>query len=105
MHFELCEPLSVEELRTFEEQTNNEYHKSVAKLIDRKINAAYKLYPNNYIAHDLLYGNTKYRSMYTDEQYDAFIHHLSVLERYETCDMDRLKEIFIRIYSNPIDNK
>lgn len=105
VHFELCEPLSVEELSAFEEQTNNEYHKSVAKLIDRRINAAYRLYPNNYIAHDLLYGNTKYQYMYTDEQYEAFISHLSVLERYDTCDVDRLKEIFIRIYSNPIDNK
>jgi hypothetical protein len=105
VHFELCEPLSVEELSAFEEQTNNEYHKSVAKLIDRKINAAYRLYPNNYIAHDLLYGNTKYQYMYTDEQYEAFISHLSTLERYDTCDVDKLKEIFIRIYSNPIDNK
>ena len=105
VHFELCEPLSVEELSAFEEQTNNEYHKSVAKLIDSRINAAYKLYPNNYIAHDLLYGNTKYQSNYTDEQYDTFINRLSTLERYETCDVERLKEIFIRIYSNPIDNK
>jgi hypothetical protein len=105
VHFELCEPLSVEELSAFEEQTNNEYHKSVAKLIDRRINAAYRLYPNNYIAHDLLYGNTKYQYMYTDEQYEAFISHLSTLERYDTCDVDKLKEIFIRIYSNPIDNK
>jgi hypothetical protein len=97
--------LSVEELSAFEEQTNNEYHKSVAKLIDRRINAAYRLYSNNYIAHDLLYGNTKYQYMYTDEQYEAFISHLSTLERYDTCDVDKLKEIFIRIYSNPIDNK
>lgn len=105
VHFELCEPISVAELSAFESQTNNEYHKSVAKLIDRRINTAYRLYPNNYIAHDLLYGNTKYHSMYTEEQYNAFIHHLRALERYDTCDMERLKEIFIGIYSNPVDNK
>ena len=105
VHFELCEPISVAELSAFDNQTNNEYHKSVAKLIDRRINTAYRLYPNNYIAHDLLYGNTKYRSMYTDEQYDAFMKHLSELERYDTCDLERLKEIFISIYSNPVDNK
>ena len=105
VHFELCEPISVAELSSFEDQTNNEYHKSVAKLIDQRINTAYKLFPNNYIAHDLLYGNTKYQSMYTEEQYNAFISHLKTLERYDTCDMERLKEIFIGIYSNPIDNK
>lgn len=105
VHFELCEPLSVAELSAFENQTNNEYHKSVAQLIDSRINTAYRLYPNNYIAHDLLYGNTKYKSMYSDDQYQAFINHLSELERYDTCDLDKLKEIFIGIYSNPIDKK
>lgn len=105
VHFEFCKPISLAELSAFEGQTNNEYHKSVAKLIDQRITTAYRLYPNNYIAHDLLYGNTKYRAMYTDEDYNAFIEHLSALERYDTCDIERLKEIFIGIYSNPIDNK
>lgn len=105
VHIELCEPLSVAELSAFENQTNNEYHKSVAKLLDSRINTAYRLYPNNYIAHDLLYGNTKCHSMYTDEQYDAFVKYMSALEKYDTCDQERLREIFIGIYANPVDNK
>ncbi len=105
VHFELCKPISVPELSAFESQTNNEYHKSVAKLLDRRINAAYRLYPNNYIAHDLLYGNEKYKSMYTQEQYDAFRERLALLDRYDTCDLERLKEIFIGIYAHPVDNQ
>ncbi len=105
VHIELCQPISVAELSAFENQTNNEYHKSVAKLIDRHINTNYRLYPNNYIAHDLLYGNTKYRDMYTDEQYETFQKRLSKLDKYDTCDIDRLKEIFVGIYSNPVDNR
>ena len=105
VHIELCQPISVAELSAFENQTNNEYHKSVAKLIDRRINTNYRLYPNNYIAHDLLYGNTKYRDMYTDEQYETFQKRLSKLDKYDTCDIDRLKEIFVGIYSNPVDNR
>ena len=105
VHIELCEPLSAAELSAFENQTSNEYHKSVSKLLDSRINTAYRLYPNNYIAHDLLYGNMKYRSMYTDEQYNAFIKHMTELERYDTCDQERLRDIFIGIYSNPVDNK
>lgn len=105
VHFEICAPIFVAELTAYENQINNAYHKSVAKLIDRRINTAYKLYPNNYIAHDLLYSNTKYRSMYTDAQYETFISHLSQLDKYDTCDMERLKEIFIGIYANPVDNK
>ena len=105
VHFELCQPISRAELAAFEQQTNNEYHKSVAKLIDSRINTAYRLYPNNYIAHDLLYGNTKYSGMYTEAEYEAFIKRLSKLDKYDTCDIERLKEIFISIYANPVNNK
>lgn len=105
VHIQLCQPISVEELSVFEQQTNNEYHKSVAKLIDSRINAGYRLYPNNYIAHDLLYGNTKYSSMYTDKEYDAFVKRLEKLDRYDTCDLERLREIFVGIYANPVDNR
>ena len=43
--------------------------------------------------------------MYSKDDYDKFIHHMSKLDRYDACDIDRLKEFFIGIYSNPIDNK
>ena len=43
--------------------------------------------------------------MYSEEQYDAFTRRLSKLDRYDTCDMERLKDIFLGIYANPIDNK
>lgn len=105
VHIEICEPISFAELSAFENLTNNEYHKSVAKLLDRRINTAYRLYPNNYIAHDLLYGNMKYRSMYTEEQYNAFVKHMAVLDQYDTCDQERLRDIFIGIYANSVDNK
>lgn len=105
VHIELCRPITIDDLSIFENQTNNDYHKSVAQLIDKRINGAYRLYPNNYIAHDMLYGNKKYNNMYTDNQYALFEQRLSTLDKYDTCDIERLKEIFIRIYSNPIDNK
>ena len=105
VHIALCQPIRMVELSAFESQTNNEYHKSVARLIDSRINMNYRLYPNNYIAHDMLYGNTRYQSMYTEEEYNAFCQHLQELDRYEeTCDLERLREIFIGIYANPVDN-
>jgi len=106
VHIAICQPIRMAELSAFERQTNNEYHKSVAKLIDSRINMAYRLYPNNYIAHDILYGNTRYQSMYTEQEYDLFCKHLAKLDRYEdTCDIERLREIFIGIYANPVDNR
>ena len=105
VHFELCEPISVAELVTYEGLTNNEYHKAVAKLLDSRINTAYRLYPNNYIAHDIRYGNNKYRELYTNSQYDEFVKHMSKLDKFDTCDIEQLRDIFLAIYSNPVDNK
>ena len=106
VHIAICQPIRMVELSAFERQTNNEYHKSVARLIDSRINMAYRLFPNNYIAHDILYGNTRYQSMYTEKEYDLFRQRLQKLDRYEdTCDIERLKEIFVGIYANPVDNR
>ena len=81
VHIAICQPIRIAELSAFERQTNNEYHKSVARLIDGRINIAYRLFPNNYIAHDILYGNTRYQSMYTEEEYASFCQHLLKLDR------------------------
>ena len=105
VHLALCEPLSVPELMALEGQTNVEYHKAVAQLIDRRINTAYRLYPNNYIAHDLLYGNRRYQQMYTQEEFDAFAARLATLDKYDSFDLERLKEIFLGIYANPVENR
>ena len=104
VHIQLCQPLSACELASLEGMANSEYHKAVARLIDRRINSAYRLYPNNYVAHDLLYGNTRYREQYTDGQYDTFCERLARLDHYDTCDLDRLRELFLGIYANPVDN-
>jgi len=103
VHIELCRPLAIDDFMAFERLTNNEYHKAVARLIDSRINAAYRLYPNNYIAHDLLYGNTKYESMYDDRQREAFMKRLAKLDKYDTCELERLKELFLGIYANPVE--
>lgn len=51
VHFELCEPVTDVDLHAFDGMTNNEYHRAVSHLIDQRIVNAYRLYPNNYIAH------------------------------------------------------
>lgn len=106
VHIELCEPLRYEELLKFDSLTNNDYHKEVANLIDQRINQAYRLFPNNYIAHDILFGNSKYKRMYTAQQYRDFKRRIDLLYQYEeTCDVERLKELFLGIYANPCDNR
>lgn len=106
VHFEVCKPLGFEELNVFSDLTSVEFHKAVANLLDQRICSSYHLYPNNYIAHDILYGNKKYSDMYSSEEKDAFMHRMNKLQKYEEeCDMDKLYEIFLGIYANPVDSK
>lgn len=103
VHFELCEPITPRELQQFEHLTNNEYHKAVAHLIDSRINAGYRLWPNNYIAHDLRYGSKVFQPFYTEKERKTFLRYLSQLDKYDDCDLDQLKDIFLSIYSNPVE--
>lgn len=105
VHIEICEPISRMELMKLEQLTSNEYHKAVARLLDERINKAYRLYPNNYIAYDLRYGTRKYQDFYTPQQKEEFLAHVRELEHYDTCDIEMLKDIYLGIYANPVNNK
>lgn len=111
VHFEICPQIREEELSAFDCMTANEYHQQVARLIDQRIISHYRLWPNNYIAHDMLYGTNTYREHYTDEEKQLFVEHMAVLnqmaqlEQYEVTDLDALYDIFLRIYANPVNQK
>lgn len=110
VHYELCPAITKEDLLPLSECTLNEFHLRVARLLDQRIHAHYRLWPNNYIAHDMLYGQTTYRDRYTDEQRQAFMNRLNELDRatsleqYGVTDRDALYEIFLGIYANPVNN-
>lgn len=106
VHIEFCKPITEDELKQLGECTSCEFHKNVAELIDRRICSAYRLTPNNYIAHDMLYGTSEYAHMYSQEQKAEFIAYMKQLEKYEMdCDVEALVNIFLGIYSNPVDSK
>ena len=103
VHFEFCPQIKKEELAIFNNFTNNDYHKKIAQLIDDRIINAYKLWPNNYIAYDIQYGQKRFTDKYSEEEKEAFTKHLAKLEQYED-QLDELKEILLSIYSNPVKN-
>lgn len=104
VHIHFCPPVTKEDLLQFDSSTINEYNRMVAKLLDNRIQRNYYLFPNHFIAHDLLYGNTHYKSMYTSDQKRIFKEHILKLDRYEVDDNSVLKEFFLRIYANPVTN-
>ena len=76
----------------------------MSNLIDRRVHRAYRLTPNNYIAHDLKSGSEEYASRYTEEQKAAFMKRFETLRQYEDdCDVELLFNIWLGIYAHPVD--
>jgi hypothetical protein len=105
VHIQLCEPLRRNELERYADLTTSMFDIRVAQLIDSRIRPAYRLYPNNYIAHDMLYGNTDCRDHYTEEDKLAFTRRLDKLSEYDVEQPALLRDIFLGIYANPINNE
>ena len=53
--------------------SNGERLEVLAQLIDSKIHKNFKLWPNNYIAYDLLHSVNKFSKFYNDEEKEKFI--------------------------------
>lgn len=104
VHVEICEPIHAEELQLLDNLTKQDYVKAVAKLIDKRINAAYFLHPNNYIAFDMRYGTRRYSDKYTQSQKELFFQRLKELSAYGDSNMDVLMDIFLGIYANPVNS-
>lgn len=77
----------------------------VAELLDHRINSGYKLFPTNYVAHDIRSGSSQYENYYTQDHKDAFLQRMEMLRQYDDCSQEALQEIFLGIYANPVINR
>ena len=85
-----------------------EYYKAVAQHMDREIHSHYRLFPNNYIADDLLNGNTAHADHYTETDKTRFMQYLDgQLAKIHIADKDEdfLRERLLTMYANPLRNK
>lgn len=79
----------------------------VAALIDRGIHSNYVLYPNNYVAADLLEEGSRFATHYTPEDKARFEAYLArQLERIQLAEKDEqfLRERLLTMYANPVKN-
>ncbi|MDR3266394.1 MAG: acyltransferase [Tannerella sp.] len=104
VYVSICKPITSQEF-DFKYHVPNEFYKGVASLIDSRIYENYKLHSNNYIAHDILEGNTKYSEYYTAEEREMFIERCHQMLNQIEGEEDVLMKIFLGIYANPVNKK
>lgn len=83
---------------------NNDKLYYICKLIDKQIYENYRLYPNNYIAHDLMNANNLYAAYYTEEQKQAFEQYLQRKSIIQDVSKEKMMDYLLRIYATPVDN-
>lgn len=85
-----------------------ELFRLIADHIDRQIFAGYRLYPNNYVALDLLQGDSAHADHYTAEDKAHFEAYLKdQLDKIEMEGKDNayLREQMLKMYANPAINQ
>ena len=110
MTISICPTITYDDLKKFEEADKHEIVPAVAEMIDKRIYANYKLYPNNYIAHDWLSGSCTFKKYYTQEEEDVFKAYCDKIfsKLYEELGSEaekRFTEILLGIYAIPVANK
>ena len=80
---------------------------AISAMIDKAIHANYKMYPNNYVAADLLSGTEEFAAHYTAEDKQRFLGYLDKqLARIDIPNKDEafLFEKMLQMYANPLKN-
>ncbi len=110
MNIAICRSITREDLNEYEGADKREIIQAVADLIDKRIYENYRLYPNNFIAHDWLSGTSTFKSHYTEKDKDIFKAYCDKIfsKLYEELGSKaetRFTEILLGIYANPVENK
>ena len=107
MRFSFGSPLNLDDLpheaKTKEEQ--NKIIEEIANRIDSQIYSNYKLWPNNFIAYDMLMQEHRFKNKYThaeEKKFEMMVEQAMIHIDFPITD---IQERFLKLYANPVINK
>lgn len=86
-------------------ELQNKIAQEIAEKIDQQIYANYKLWPNNYIAYDMLNQEHRFKSKYThaeERKFKIMVEQAMVNIDFPIID---IQERFLKLYATPVINK
>lgn len=104
VHLAVAESITEEDLRFCDEFDKNQKFQKLAEIIDQRVFRHYHLWPNNYIAYDILNQTDQYSDFYTEQQFADFQSYMDEGLAKLIGEADELREIFLGIYANPVVN-
>jgi hypothetical protein len=86
-----------------EKRPNNKISK-LAEIIDNEVYRHYKMWPNNFIAYDLLFECNYYKDIYSSLEKEEFLNYMQDEISNIEGNKKKVTELFLGIYANPLVN-
>ncbi|MBU2648061.1 1-acyl-sn-glycerol-3-phosphate acyltransferase [bacterium] len=85
---------------TFGKPLDKDYanEKEVAQAVDEAIHRQYRLWPCNFIAHDVISGTDTYRNQYNNQDREAF------LGKYHNLNPE-VRKVVLQCFANPVNSR
>ena len=107
VHFQVA-PCINDVLSTLDRSLSKpELYATISTLVDKRIHANYRIYPGNYVAHDLLSGQATFSTQYTVEEkqrFEAYVDKQLARIDIPNKDLPFLREKMLLMYANPLIN-
>ncbi len=85
--------------------SNNNIFQQIAALINLEIYKNYHLWPNNFLAYDLLHQSHQYSNQYTADIEGGFNDRMEKVLQENNGNKKEIIELFLKIYAWPVINK
>lgn len=105
VHFAFGRPITDQIDLFAKESTIGEQIEKLGDYIDQQIYCNFKLWPNNYIAEDLLNNSNTNSDHYTEDQYNKFCILLEDALTSIPGDKETIRTMFLQMYVNPLLNQ
>lgn len=103
VHIQLCNPITAKDLANCTEDDQQALIKTVSRILDQRIREGYRLWPNNYIALDIIKGDNTHSAFYTPLQRSKFETHIeSTTKDLPEPAKKEILRILLGIYSNAV---
>ncbi|KAF0199507.1 MAG: acyltransferase family protein [Bacteroidetes bacterium] len=106
IHFSFGTPLNsfLEDLRG-KSLNQNGLSEAAAAEMDRQIHSMFRLFPNNYIAFDMLSGKHDYAANYSSGEFTRFGEYVSQKTGPIEGDQNELRKLLLNLYARPVLNR
>ncbi|MGF7138938.1 1-acyl-sn-glycerol-3-phosphate acyltransferase [Roseimarinus sediminis] len=104
VHFSFGNPMNIRIDELTKGKNKGEAIKAMVSYIDQRVYANYKLWPNNYIAFDLLNNSSEHQSHYSEAEKEKFVAMMKHELQSIHFDYNEASEKYLYMYATPVIN-